>query len=146
MPSVFNPNQLSPVCLDERVKKFFTSMKEHKMTKRYFVTRTKMNTLPQWFVNASRGKRRWIEHLHTRVRYENQLVGDITVHSDFITDDSHVDGFVAFANSYNTNRKKWEIFSPNLRTMNLVFRNMGGDVMTIDDGDFVSEFLLIVDD
>jgi len=109
------------------------------MVKRYFVTNTLKTELPLLFFNSK--NKRHISFVHCRLVVNNALIGDVSIHSDFITDMPYLDYFVSFVNVDISKRKKWEVLN-NPRELNVWFQDLQGNTVNVNDGEFVLELLL----
>jgi len=109
------------------------------MVKRYFTTNTLKTALPLSFVTSKDKKH--ISFIHCRLVVNNALIGDVSLHSDFITDMPYLNYFVNFVNVDIAKRKKWEILnSP--REINVWFQDLQGNIINVTDGQFILELLL----
>ena len=111
------------------------------MPKRYLVTNTEITDLPQEFINSK--NKRYIHFMHSRLILNNALIGDITIHGDFITDLPYLNNFISFVNVDISKRKKWEILH-NPRQIKLWFQDLQGNIidLTANNGQFVTELML----
>ncbi len=73
--------------------------------KTYLVANTTTVTLPSDFV-CSRNQR-YIEVRECKAIYNGSLIGDITIHADFVERDHYLDHFICFANDTRTKYKKY---------------------------------------
>ena len=109
------------------------------MVKRYFVTNTLKSSLPLQFVTSKAKK--YISFIHCRLVLNNALIGDVSIHSDLITDLPYLNYFVSFVNVDIAKRKKWEMLFDQ-RDIRVWFQDLNGSVVAVNDGDFVLELLL----
>jgi len=109
------------------------------MTKRYFNVNTKMFNLPLEFIQ-SKGPR-FIHFIHCRLEYNNQLVGNASIHANWITKTPTLDHFVSWCNVDITKRFKWEI-THDMTSITLWFKENATDNLTVNDGTFVLQLML----
>ena len=109
------------------------------MVKRYFTVNTKEFSLPEEFI-FSRNKK-YIHFIHCRLEYNNQLVGNASVHADWITEMPCLNQFVSWCNVDITKRFKWEVLH-NPKTCNVWFMENASTDLTIPDGSFVLQLML----
>jgi len=110
------------------------------MVKRYFNVNTKTTRLPFEFTQA-KGPR-FIHFIHCRLEYQNQLVGNASVHGNWIVRMPTLDGFVSWCNVDITKRFKWEI-THDMNTLEVWFKeNATGGNLNIPDGSFVLQLML----
>jgi hypothetical protein len=109
------------------------------MTKTYFWTNMMENYFPPDFV-ASR-KQRFIIVEQCKAKYNNTLIGDIIMHSDFIERDHYLDYSCCFVNEQpNKDTAKYNYlgYKPNF---NIWFTDMKMNIVNVDD--FCLRLLLI---
>ena len=109
------------------------------MPKRYFNVNTKHFELPQEFVN-SRGPKT-IHFIHCRLEYNNQLVGNASIHADWVVRLPTMDHFVSWCNTDISKRFKWEI-THDITSVNIWFKENAVNDITIPDETFVLQLML----
>ena len=109
------------------------------MVKRYFNVNTKHFQLPYEFRISNNKK--FIHFIHCRVVVNNILVGNCSIHSDFITSLPTLDGFMSWCNVDISKRFKWELIHEP-QYINVWFKEHANNNITVNDGDFVLQLLL----
>jgi len=109
------------------------------MVKRYFNVSTKHVVLPYEFIHSSNKK--YIHFIHCRLIVNNILVGNASIHTDFITSLPTLNGFMSWCNVDLSKRFKWELLH-NPQTFNVWFKDHAKNDIPINDGDFVLQLLL----
>ena len=109
------------------------------MTKRYFITNTLKTDLPLILQQST--NRRYIHFIHCRLVLNNALIGDVTVHADFVIDLPYLNNFVSFANIDLSKRKKYEVLN-NPREIKIWFQDLQGNIVAVNNDDFVLELML----
>jgi len=109
------------------------------MVKRNFTVNTKEFRLPEEFIHA-KGKK-YIHFIHCRLEYQNQLVGNASVHGDWITEMPCLNQFVSWCNVDIAKRFKWEVLH-NPKTCRIWFMENATSDLTVPDGFFVLQLML----
>ena len=109
------------------------------MVKRYFTVNTKEFRLPEEFIHA-RG-RKHIHFIHCRLEYQNQLVGNASVHADWVTEMPCLDSFISWANVDITKRFKWALLH-NPKQVRIWFKENATNDIVVPDGSFVLQLML----
>ena len=109
------------------------------MVKRYFNVNTKHFELPQEFIISKNKK--YIHFIHCRLVVNNVLVGNASVHGDFIHSIPTLDKFISWCNVDITKRFKWEVLY-DINSVNVWFKDHAKNDITVIDGDFVLQLLL----
>ena len=110
------------------------------MVKRYFTVNTKQFILPSEFV-FSREPTKMIHFIHCRLEYQNQLVGNASIHGDWIVEMPYMDRFVSWCNVDIAKRFKWEI-NHNPKICTVWFKENATTDITVLDGTFVLQLML----
>jgi len=109
------------------------------MPKRYFNVNTKDFNLPLEFTQ-SKG-RKYIHFIHCRLEYENQLVGNASIHSNWVTSMPTLDSFIGWCNVDITKRFKWEVLYDSYR-YTIWFKENAVNSIVVPDGTFVLQLML----
>ncbi len=124
-------------------------MNNASVRKTYLVANTLNVQLPSDFI-CSRNKR-YIEVRECKAIYNGSLIGDITVHADFIERDHYLDYFCCFANDTRSKYKKYE-YNGYRDSFNIWFKDFTQNDLDFSKNSsgvnssnnyFVIEFLLI---
>ena len=109
------------------------------MPKRYFNVNTKEFSLPLEYTQAN-GKK-YIHFIHCRLEYQNQLVGNASIHANWVTSMPTLDSFISWCNVDIAKRFKWEIkHDPYQCTV--WFKENATNNITVPDGSFVLQLML----
>lgn len=106
--------------------------------KTYFITNTKTTMFPPDFVNSKNKK--YIQFRWCRALWKDKLVGDISIHSDFICRDRYMDSMICFINDEQGKYEKYE-YNSTSRSFNVWFKDIHGN--TVEPDAFCLKLLLI---
>lgn len=110
------------------------------MVKRYFNVNTKHIELPYEFVNSKNKK--YIHFIHCRLLVNNLLVGNASIHTNFIVALPTLDGFMSWCNVDLSKRFKWQVLMQDLPSFDVWFKDHAKNNIEVADGDFVLQLLL----
>ena len=85
--------------------------------------------------------KKYIHFIHCRVEVNNLLVGNASIHTDFITSMPTLDGFMSWCNVDISKRFKWEVLY-DIQNVNVWFKEHSLNNTNVNDGDFVLQLLL----
>lgn len=106
--------------------------------KTYFITNTLETKFPDEFIYSRNPK--YIQVIHCRCIYNDYMVGDVELHTNFIQRNDYFDGFVCYTNTILTKYKKYEYTGtkPNFK---IWFTDMDGNEVSVQN--FKLDLLLI---